>query len=593
MNPVRSNTAARSVIGKSALRLLDRLSAPRRLATLVLVSLAIGIAHALAILPIPLVTGTSAFWIFPHGTIPGAENDMAQVLTGQMFLQTSPWTWPLLQVPNLGFPTGTNIFWIDAVPIVALVAKLLAGIMHAPVNLLGFDLFVCLVLPGVAMTGLAWVAGQRYLLAAVTASAIADAAPTLLYRWGHIPLMAQFLVIAALGLYLLNQHRPTDRRVGAAWLSLLGVTLLTNFYLFAMVGACWSAALLQRKLNGAASMAYLVIEALVAISLMLTVMLVTGIVVPGASSSNVNVISAGGFGGFSTNLGSLFVPQMSVVLPGLVHYRIGMGMQYEGFGYVGTGTLLLLMAGLPHGVGWLRGAAHRHSVLLAIVVGSFLFALSNHIYLGSHQLVTIPLPYRVLRLFNLFRSSGRFVWLPGYAIMAGSIVLCLKQPRPQWMGVICLAAAALQIADAAPLRAAIRATVSGPTPAVFDRDQAAALAARASAIEVFPSYGCVEKVIAAGIDPDSDWVRLTQANLEFQLIAARADFPINSVYQSRLPTDCRAETAERAALLRPGTLYVYLDAPAAATGQLGGHDVAKACGTIDWIHYCLIPPVGD
>src|SRR5208282_5141661 len=349
-----------------------------------------------------------------------------------MFLQTSPWGWPLLHVPNLGFPAGANIFWIDAVPIVALIAKLLAGIVHGPLNLLGFYLFACLVMPGIAMTWITWLAGHRHLLATITASAIADAAPTLLYRWGHTALMAQFLIVSALGLYLLSLYRPSKRRVSAAWLGLLAVTLLTAAYLFAMIGACWMAALLQRRLNGVASTAYLAMEALAAVSLVLVLMLLTGILTLGAGAANLHDLGNYGFGGFSTNLGSLFVPQMSGVVPGLAQYRIGRGMQYEGFGYVGTGTLLLLVASLPRGVGWLWAAPRRHAALMAVLAGSLLFALSNHIYLGNHLLFSAPLPDPVLRLFNLFRSSGRFVWLPGYAIMAGSIVLALRGPR-SWL----------------------------------------------------------------------------------------------------------------------------------------------------------------
>jgi hypothetical protein len=235
-------------------------------------------------------------------------------------------------------------------------------------------------------------------------------------------------------------------------------------------------------------------------------------------------------------------------------------------------------------------ARHRHAALIAVVAASFLFALSNRIFLGGHLLLAVPLPDLVLRLFGLFRSSGRFVWVPAYAIMAGSIVLSLRQ-KPSWATtVLCLAAATLQIVDAAPLRAAIKAAVSGPVPAVLDMGRVAALATRSRAIEAFPSFGCVYDAIVAGNDPATDWDRLRQANMELQLIAARANLPINSVYNSRLPTDCRAEDAQRRATVRPGTLYLYLDAPAATAAQLDGRTQADVCGKVALLPYCLIPP---
>jgi hypothetical protein len=589
MSPGPARREADATPGTAASRLLLWLYAPRRFLTLALVGLGIGATHALVTLPVGLILGTSDFWRFPHGMVGGSENDMAQVLTGQLFLQQSPWAWPLLQAPDLGFPAGTNLFWIDAVPIVALLAKLLDSIFHGPLNLLGFDLFACLVLPGIALTGVVWVAGHRHLLAAITASALADAAPPLLYRWGHIPLMAQFLIIAALGLYLLSLQRPRASRLRFAWLALLALTLLTNVYLFVMVGGCWAAGLVQRRLNGSIAMAGLAIEAVVVVIPVLGLMAVTGILSVGSPATDLGQITALGFGWSSTNLGSLLVPQMSRVVPGLAHYQIGMGSQYEGFGYVGTGVLLLLLAGLPGAARWLRTAPRHHVALIAVLLGCFLFALSNRVFLGSHLLVTVPVPQAVLRLFGLLRSSGRFVWLPGYAIMAGSVVLALRRKQSWPTAVLCLAAATLQIADAGPLRAAIEATASGPAPALFDRDAVAALAARSDAIEAFPTYGCVAPDIAVGNDPASDWPRLTQANVELQLIAARAGLPINSVYQSRLPTNCLIEAMQRDANLRPGTLYLYLDAPDPIAEQLGGPDPAQVCGMVDWVRYCLIP----
>jgi len=589
VTPGSTNQEAGAAPATAASRPLRWLYAPRRFMTLALVSLGIGAAHALVTLPIGLVLGTSDFWRFPHGIVGGSENDMAQVLTGQLFLQQGPWAWPLLQVPDLGFPGGTNLFWIDAVSIVALLAKLLDSVVHGPLNLLGFDLFACLVLPGIALTWLVWVAGHRHLLAAITASALVDAAPPLLYRWGHIPLMAHYLIIAALGLYLLSLQRPHVPRVSLGWLALLAVTLLTNVYLFVMVGGCWVAGLVQRRLNGTAAMAGLAIEGLVVMIPVLGLMVVTGILAVGSPAADLGRITALGFGWSSTNLGSLLVPQMSGVVPGLAHYQIGMGSQYEGFGYVGTGVLLLLLAGLPGAARWLHTAPRHHAALIAILLGSFLFALSNRVFLGSHLLVAVPVPEPVLRLFGLLRSSGRFVWLPGYAIIAGSVVLALRRKRSWPTAALCLAAATLQIADAGPLRAAIAATASGPAPALFDRDVVAALAARSDAIEAFPTYGCVAPEIAAGNDTASAWPRLTQANVEFQLIAARAGLPINSVYQSRLPTNCLAEAMQRDANLRPGTLYLYLDSPEPEPEQLGGADPARVCGMVDWLRYCLIP----
>jgi hypothetical protein len=121
------------------------------------------------------------------------------------------------------------------------------------------------------------------------------------------------------------------------------------------------------------------------------------------------------------------------------------------------------------------------------------------------------------------------------------------------------------------------------------------LAVRSRAIEAFPSFGCVYDAIVGGNDPTTDWDRLRQANMELQVTAARANLSIHSVYNSRLPTDCRAEDVQRRATLRPATLYLYLDAPdldapAATAAQLDGRTQADVCGEVERLPDCLIPP---
>jgi hypothetical protein len=75
-----------------------------------------------------------------------------------------------------------------------------------------------------------------------------------------------------------------------------------------------------------------------------------------------------------------------------------------------------------------------------------------------------------------------------------------------------------------------------------------------------------------------------------QLIAARDDLPINSAYNARVWTDCVAEEATMHQALRPGSLYVYLTQFTPIGDQLGGHAAADVCSTLDWLHYCRIPP---
>ena len=71
---------------------------------------------------------------------------------GYLYFIQSPWHLPLFYVSALGTPAGTNVIFMDVVPIVALIGKPIHSLTGATVNLYGGYLFVCFVLPGVMMT---------------------------------------------------------------------------------------------------------------------------------------------------------------------------------------------------------------------------------------------------------------------------------------------------------------------------------------------------------------------------------------------------------------------------------------------------------
>ena len=66
----------------------------------------------------------------------GGEFDMATDLVSYLYLIQTPWALPLLFTPDLNAPAGTNIFWIDPVPWIALVGRAIYSATGSVVNLL-------------------------------------------------------------------------------------------------------------------------------------------------------------------------------------------------------------------------------------------------------------------------------------------------------------------------------------------------------------------------------------------------------------------------------------------------------------------------
>ncbi len=553
---------------------------PRFFWAAVLAGFLIGGLHALSMLPIPLILGTGRFWEYPAGTVPGSISDMAQVLVANLYFTQGAWTWPLLMVPELMPPRGVNIFWMDAVPLVALIGKVLFAVSGHYTNLLGFYLFACLALPGAAMAALLWLAGQRSFIAAFTGAALVSAAPFLIVEWGHMALSAQVIIIFALCGYQLSLQRPDDRRVVMGWAIFLPLALLTNMYLFVMAGGIWSAAVLQRLINRRISPTRAMTEAVSTIGIALIVVWSTGIL-----GSEVRSAASGGFGQFSMNLASPFVPQRSGVIPFLWDYYLGARTQV--YNYVGLGALILGIACVPVIVPWLRRRARAHAALIAVFIGFVMFALSHRITLGGRLLFTFPLPENIVLILGSFRASGRFFWPLAYAGMAVSIVTILRSWRPIPSACMLLAAAVLQIIDLQPMRQVSAESASRPYPELIDRARLAKIVGNATEVAILPRAECLQA--RPEYSEPAAARRIGQASMDIELAAARKLRPINSAFTARSMLDCGQENTLLGQTLRPGVAYFFLEGTTPAPEQLGGQAVDAVCQEIQFVRACLLP----
>jgi hypothetical protein len=530
----------------NSLEFVCRLALARRpLWLLLAISAALGVLNAASLLPWGLVTGESHFWDFPHGIFPASDFDMATVLVGYRYFVHAAWQIPLLQAPLLD--GGTNIFWLDAGPWLALLGKAIFTLTGRFVIIYGPYLFLCFALPGVMMTLLLTQLGQKNLLAVLAGTILANATPYLLFRWGHIALCSHFLIIAALALYVWSRRGPFDWRTAGAWTVFLAFAALTNIYLFTMVAGIWLALMAQQQINRFQSMPRLAAYAAI------TGLTVIGVLAPMVPlGTGAAMAATQNFGQFPMDLLSPFLPQTSGLMPPPLNT---VWLSPEGFAYLGAGVLLLLVLSL----GWLwptmRGVASRHTELFVVFALFLLFALSNVIVIAKIPVIAIPLPDIVGRGLGIFRSSGRFVWPLGYCLLTILILNTIRTRPPLLAGAILIAAALLQWADTAPLRAAIARSTAAPLPPVLDQAQIARLTRSARGIIVIPNFGC------SGADPslsDAEQLFDKYANMELQLEAARADIPINSSYRARGNTGCAETKAAAAAPIRAGVLYVYL-----------------------------------
>jgi hypothetical protein len=172
--------------------------------------------------------------------------------------------------------------------------------------------------------------------------------------------------------------------------------------------------------------------------------------VSGALSSTPDALATEGFGEFSADPLALINPlQYGRFLP-----AIGIaGRQYEGYGYLGFGVLVLLVLRLallvkvrPSKRDWLRLAP-----LLVFALVCALYSLSNRVVMAQHLIADWSAFYAKLgKLPSIFRSSGRFLWplhiLLTYVAVLGATKLPLLWHKRAALG----AAALLQAVDFNP-----------------------------------------------------------------------------------------------------------------------------------------------
>ena len=126
-----------------------------------------------------------------------------------------------------------------------------------------------------------------------------------------------------------------------------------------------------------------------------------------------------GFGFFSANLNTFINPQSwSSFLPNLPC----LPGQYEGFCYMGIGTILLLCSGAVAAIIARDRSASRYWIpLIFTLCVYFVFALASPITLGETSLITYRLPAPISKMVGMFHSTGRFIWPVYYGLMIAAL----------------------------------------------------------------------------------------------------------------------------------------------------------------------------
>jgi hypothetical protein len=417
-------------------------------AGLVVLSIALGLANTLALFGWDPINPSNTAWVF---------GDNATYYVGWALYRHDPHlSFPLAWTDRVGYPVGTSIALLDAIPLVAVLLRPLGWLLPEPFQYLGLYSALCFVLQayfGLSLCRRLFPGNPAFILLGGVFFLLS--APLTWRAFGHTALLSHWLILAALDSYFRDPGERPVRWLARFWGTLAIAAAITPYvaatcFLLTLTGI--ARLLLERRCRWPLATALTVLS----LGVLYTSLRSIGVLVARDSST----YWAPGYGLFSLNLNSLINPMAygSILLPALpvIH-----AAQVEGYNYLGLGILALLVLNLarrPQAVLWLGNRLLLPLVGLALVCT--VLAASATVSLGASTLFEVQLPTAVMAAVHGLRASGRLFWPAYYLIVAAALSLTFWVWKAPYGGVILAVALAVQVADLGPLRSKVRAVLN-------------------------------------------------------------------------------------------------------------------------------------
>ena len=394
---------------------------------------------------IPILLGSAAFILVTGGKILWPSNidwlsdgDQIEALCAWEFFRYTPvFQNPLGANYPYGMGLGGSVIYGEPLLIFAFPFKLFSNLLPTPFQYGGIWILLCFILQAIfSWKLLEKITANQWLKS--LGSIFFVLSPAFLARCTAGAFFGQWLILAGMWFYLSTRFRSF------AWCLLLCISSLVHAYLLFMLLMLWAADLLKRiiliELTYQVIIKFILLTALILLVVMWQAgyfMQHGGYVAPGLGLYRMNLIS----------FIDPFIKEGSRILVPHSHTA----GDYEGYSYLGFGIIILGIFGLA---GFLNLKKKQQIKIIvsnvkkiAPILGvSFLlmiFALSNRIVFGQHELFQYELP----EIFGIFRATGRMALPIYYLIYLGIfylIVKCYRYPTSIILILICLA---IQITD--------------------------------------------------------------------------------------------------------------------------------------------------
>ena len=376
-------------------------------------------------------------WIFRIKDV-----DIHQHYLGWCHFRKAPWHFPPGLFDSLSYPYEMSILWTDSIPLFALFFKCFRDFLPETFQYFGIYGLLSQMLTGALSALMIRKVTGNDILACISAPFFAGSFPMLQRMFYHTSLTSHYLIIIPLMFFLHDGYLWKTKKKCVFWGLYFLFSVMIHPYLWAM-GAVISGFAFIYEITVTRDIRPAVFTLITSAAVT-----VLALCFMGALSGNVNM--AYKLGGFGANLNTFVNPLgLGSFLPELPLYTPG---QYEGFGYLGAGGLLLaLSGGLLFLVRTKRNLSGRRSVfkddksIFLWIMGLFflIMALFPVLSVNTKLLFELKLPDAVSSLLGIFRSNGRFIWPVVFLIYTGAIAVISERGNGEKRKVRAIASAVL------------------------------------------------------------------------------------------------------------------------------------------------------
>ena len=505
-------------------------------------------------------------WSFLSGNSVAFDNgDIAQHVSGWWFYAKDTWHFPLLHTGRLNHPDGVSIALTDSIPLMAVLFKTLLTLFPnwfpEHFHYFGWWLGLVFVVQAISAVMLMRALGAKSLFALMISIGFAITWPVLHARYHHPALMMQSIIIFALAFYFLGSNKTwSGNKTSFAFIALSLVGLTIHPYFLPFVAGLFVAFMVDQIVKGEPWFVQLKRLLVFGLALGLT-MWVLGYLDRKAPLS--------GFGDY------FYLDLKHPFCGGGKLIKCGVGPVYdfpyhEGFNYLGAGLLLLIPFALIFNVRAFIALPKKYPALILLVLGFFLYALSNRVRYAGVEIFSYPLPAWLHFLTGTFRASGRFFWLVSLLVLFVTLASLLNRrsfaPAPSatffpTLGVTFLLTTALvlQVKDVRPWLKRIKTETVKPSKVNFT--DWAPVMAQVDKLVMYPTYQCAHPHYQHYI-----WV-MQMAGYFGKLL--------NSGYVARSNLSCAADKLAINQPFLPRHLYVLSSAVYAYAPFIPGYELPK------------------